>query len=175
MPQAADGPAKHGRSLVGFYVALGAVAAVVGLGAVMWKPLMMRYYEWRITRPGASATYDDLEAARGLARMGPAAAGTTRRILHGPVDNSHAALWGIRVEKATWALPLLVELALKNNDRNVDEVEFARNIDEVMFDIDCLTHEDFRGLEDTSVVVVQKRLSDWWEREGKAKYGGDVK
>jgi hypothetical protein len=39
----AAAPAKRGRSLVGFYVALGVVAALVGLGVLLYKPLTLCY------------------------------------------------------------------------------------------------------------------------------------
>jgi hypothetical protein len=43
MTEPADQPAKHGRSLTGFYVALGVVAALVGLGVCLHKPIRTRY------------------------------------------------------------------------------------------------------------------------------------
>ena len=48
MPEPTDQPARHGRSLAGFYVALGAVAALVGLGAWLWKPLTLAYAIHRV-------------------------------------------------------------------------------------------------------------------------------
>jgi len=36
-------PAKHGRSLVGFYIALSVVAVLVGVGVYLYQPLRLRY------------------------------------------------------------------------------------------------------------------------------------
>jgi hypothetical protein len=43
-------PIKHGKSLVGFYVALGVVAALVSIGTILWKPLHRAYSERAVTR-----------------------------------------------------------------------------------------------------------------------------
>jgi hypothetical protein len=43
MTQAGDQPAKHGRSLTGFYIAIGVVAVLFGLGVALYRPLRLRY------------------------------------------------------------------------------------------------------------------------------------
>ena len=48
MTDPADQPARHGRSLVGFYVALGVVAVLVGLGVLLYQPLRLRYAIHRV-------------------------------------------------------------------------------------------------------------------------------
>jgi hypothetical protein len=42
--------AKHGRSLLGFYIALGIAAALFALGAVLWKPLHRACSERAVAR-----------------------------------------------------------------------------------------------------------------------------
>jgi len=61
MPEAGDQPApsQQGRSLTGFYVAVGVVAALVGLGVLLYKPMAARYWVWKMAAygPGAFAPY----------------------------------------------------------------------------------------------------------------------
>ena len=78
MTEPAFQPAKHGRSLVGFYIALGVVAVLVGLGAWLYRPLMLAYAIHRVEqtaeylpiRPGMGIPVADrwlvycMEAAR---------------------------------------------------------------------------------------------------------------
>jgi len=52
-------PAKHGRSLVGFYIALGVVAAMIGLAGLLWKPASARLAFRRLWNRGASMTILD--------------------------------------------------------------------------------------------------------------------
>jgi hypothetical protein len=54
MPELADQPPKRERSLLGFYIAVGVVAALVGLGTLLFKPLRTQYAIYRVRH----ATYD---------------------------------------------------------------------------------------------------------------------
>jgi len=56
--------AKPGRSLVGFYVALGVVAALVGLGAWLYKPLHLRYAIYRLEHSVARDVPPDWQALK---------------------------------------------------------------------------------------------------------------
>ncbi len=40
---------KQGKSLLGFYIALGVVAALVGLGVWLWAPMRTRYRDWQVS------------------------------------------------------------------------------------------------------------------------------
>jgi len=50
---------NRARSLTGWYVALGAALALLGLGAVLYKPLAARYWIWRMPAygPGPSGHF----------------------------------------------------------------------------------------------------------------------
>ncbi len=45
MPDVAEQSAKHGQSLTGLYIAVGVLAMLVVLGAVLWQPLRAWYHE----------------------------------------------------------------------------------------------------------------------------------
>jgi len=62
-PRPADQPANRGRSLVGFYIALGVVAALVGLGAWMYAPLRLRYAIYRVEHPPAGSPLSSEQVA----------------------------------------------------------------------------------------------------------------
>ncbi len=55
MPEIADQSAKRGRSLTGFYIALGGVALVVGLGAWLYEPVKKRYAISQYRRAGSES------------------------------------------------------------------------------------------------------------------------
>jgi hypothetical protein len=50
MTETPDQPAKHGRSLGGFYIALGVVSALAAIGILLWRPLHTAYRERVTTR-----------------------------------------------------------------------------------------------------------------------------
>jgi hypothetical protein len=52
MPRVADEPARHGRNLIGFYLATGAVLVLFGLGVPLYRPLMARYWIWKMPAHG---------------------------------------------------------------------------------------------------------------------------
>jgi hypothetical protein len=47
MPEPADQPAKHGRSLKGFYITLGVIAALVSLGVALTPMARLQYHAWK--------------------------------------------------------------------------------------------------------------------------------
>jgi hypothetical protein len=59
--EAAERPTseKRPRSLTGFYLAMGAVLVLLGLGAVLYRPLAARYWIWRMPAygPGPSGHF----------------------------------------------------------------------------------------------------------------------
>jgi hypothetical protein len=54
MPEPADQPARPGRSLVGFYIAVGVVAALFVLSVSLYKPLRLRYAIHKLDRSPAA-------------------------------------------------------------------------------------------------------------------------
>jgi hypothetical protein len=63
MPESADQPAKHGRSLIGFYIALGVVATLVGLGVWLYRPLRLAY---AINRVESTVEYLPIRPGMGI-------------------------------------------------------------------------------------------------------------
>jgi hypothetical protein len=187
-PEAAGQPAR-GRSLVGFYIAIGVVAALVLLGAWLQAPLRIWYWEGAVRRACAASErlspYDSRgtlpirQAARGLAMVGPQARPALDRVLRDPeLSNSEWILWGIQDADAAWALPLVVREA--EAQEYYDDIaatalvvagslarqEFVNS--KAVYD---LMHTDSGKNLYKVIGPGRARLLDWWEREGKAKYG----
>jgi len=165
MPEPADQPAKHGRSLVGFYIALGVVAVLVGLGAWLWTPLKISYCERRVLDsslfPGQRS-----ESGERLARTWPAAAPAVERLLRSDSHSRKAMLNGLVWAKATWCLPLLAAECQRQDGSSDCAMAIALSAQKI-------SGQDFGGKENAELAV-QNFLS-WWEREGQAKYGGGGK
>jgi hypothetical protein len=190
VPVPGDQPAKHGRSLTGFYIALGVVAVLVGLGAWLWTPLRVLYWEREVRRtapipsenlvPGPRG-FDPrfvgprVQAARRLADIGPAAYASFNRLLNGSDDLlAIQVLSALGEPRDSWALPLIVHAASgKDAEKTPWAIGVAQNITDRKFyparpdtgqpRPPPLTEED--------VAQGQRNLLDWWEREGKAMYG----
>ena len=60
MPQATDQPATHGRSLTGFYIGVGVVAALVGLGVWQWTPMKVSYHAQSLRKLRTATATDAL-------------------------------------------------------------------------------------------------------------------
>jgi hypothetical protein len=61
-PRPSDQPAKHERSLVGFYSALGVLALLIGAFAILWTPLRVRYWEWEMRRHSTALEEEEKRA-----------------------------------------------------------------------------------------------------------------
>jgi hypothetical protein len=184
-PMAAP-PGGPGKSLTGFYIAIGAVGALFTLGAWLWTPVRVRYIEWGIRRttpmggllPGKE--YPHLRLARDLVDIGPPARAAVERLM----ADQNAYIQSALVRElgrpgATWALPMLVKEVVRDRDAGAwDVLEAVDKICDKRFSQGLLKRTadpkfGFTMTEWTSDASdkLRQRILDWWEREGKAKYG----
>jgi len=167
-------PGKSGRSLTGFYIALGVVAALVGLGAWLWTPARIWYWERQVKKApptevhGVQACNHDREiAACKLADLGPVAYPAFQRLLQSnDMDVRVNALIGVCNPRSTWALPLVAGSAQDQSNLPI--------IWTVVRTAEEITGQTFRtgGRSQEELFEARRRLLAWWEREGRAKYGG---
>jgi hypothetical protein len=157
-------PGKSGRSLTGFYIALGVVAALVGLGAWLWTPARIWHYERQFR---AAKTNSDLHAAaEKLGDVGPRALPAFKRLLQSEDYANRASVLhsGLGRPGHTWALPLIVETARDSDDTIAQDAIWAAE--------DVLGKRWVFGAQHLEYVPEARRsLLAWWEREGRAKYG----
>jgi hypothetical protein len=179
-------PVKRGRSLVGFYIALGVVAALFGVGTCLWTPLRIRLLERDVREACAPhQSYTRIKdpvrwtkAAKQLVGMGPAAYPALDRLLQdGSLPGRDLIIGTIEEDRATWALPLLVRAAWDSNDRLSGEALLAAGTlsGQAFVDRERLRPPSGMGPSywDYSSLLPEgrARLLSWWESEGQAKYG----
>ena len=177
MPEAGDQPApsQQGRSLTGFYVAVGVVAALVGLGTWLCKPAQVWYWERQVSKDpyyteanGLRVCNHDREvAAEELANLGPVAYPAFQRLLQSnDMDVRVNALIGVCNPRSTWALPLVAGSAQDQSNLPI--------IWTVVRTAEEITGQTFRtgGRSQSELLEARRKLMAWWEREGRAKYGG---
>jgi hypothetical protein len=105
-------PPKKGKSLLGFYIALGVVAALLGLGVWLWTPLKVQYYERQLLdssdeKPVHEVMYAGKKyrvgrqqwAAQKLVQCGPASLPALERLLR--PDRSNADDRSVRPLRTT--------------------------------------------------------------------------
>jgi hypothetical protein len=187
MPEPTDQPAEHGRSLAGFYITLGVVAALVGLGAWLWTPLRVSYLQYRMLKENPENEVSMLAATAHLnrrdeyysgdesygalatlARVGPAAYPAFARLFHSRNTSlKSGALVVLQHYRAIWAMPLIVDVALEQ-DKDIawEAVDTVQNL---VVGLDSgLRHG-------ASFEEARRGVRSWWEREGQAKYGEGIK
>lgn len=188
------------RGLLGFYIGAGVFAALALVAAFTWKPLAIGYYERQIKRKTpqgkegprtdglvlwgkfakrrffhrSTRRSPEAQAAVRLVNFGPAAGPAFRRLLrseNGNVRDLATIVLAARGARgATWALPMLVELA-QDEEENVAW--------QALITAELLTEQFFVPVVPTgtvgewprSLAASQQTLLDWWEKEGWAKYG----
>jgi hypothetical protein len=181
MPEPADQPARHTRSLTGFYIMLGVVAALVGAGAWVWKPALVKYHESRVrallSSEGVSGrkSSEDERVILKLAEIGPASLPAFERmILVERLPGSDELIYlGLDRREQTWAMPLLARLLVEHEVPVLDyhALNAAETLSQRMFfdrDFTPRNSRDFRG----DVERARQEFLAWWEREGQAQYGG---
>jgi len=180
--ETAGAPEEKGRSLAGFYIAVGIVAALVLLGAWLWTPVSIWYWE-RETRKACyeeaatistSSFSKSLQAANRLVRIGPPAYSALGRLLADRAMPLRIRVLGATVDsRADWALPLVVK-ASGDPDGSIAE--------QALVTACYLAERDFiTGQEGTLLSHIDKKRPDivatgrqklltWWESEGRARY-----
>ena len=181
--QAVDTPKKR-KGLLAFYVATGFLALLFVGFYFAWTPLRVLYWERKVrTKPRSSsgnpqgAVVQDSDArvlaAIKLAKLGTAARSAFRRLLNSPdMGVRTAALFGLRDSQPSWALPLLVEVC---SDKDQAVVCHALWAAEDICGRQFGPAQEFgpRG-NDAPLKAARRNFLDWWNREGKAKYGRGV-
>ena len=175
-------PPRTRRGMLAFYVGIGAVLALFVGGWFAWTPLRIWYWEqkassadtggsnfiplglagWPVS-PGNPCT----DAVSSLVAVGPQSLPAIRRLLHGTDQKrTLCVLAALRDPKSVWALPVLVELVRDDRDATARywAMRAAAGASGNAFPIFL----SGMGSEEED----HQRLLRWWEREGKAKYGG---
>lgn len=169
-------PVPSGPSLTGFYVALGAAAALVGLGAWLWTPARIWYWErevrrgspWNILVSGSMGvwTYSGppVDAARKLVGIGPRAGPAVSRLILSP-ESRHPVLQAVGDSRAQWVLPVLANACRKEADprSRIEMVVAAQELSGVNFGA-------WSMLADADLEKPYRSFLDWWDREGRARY-----
>ena len=180
MPEPAEQSATHGRSLTGFYIGLGVVAVLVGLGAWLWIPAKMWYWEREVrenSTPSSELPAADafLALDRGrlaadrLVAIGPRASpAVARMIAHSP-NSLKSIAQALGKHKARWAIPMLAEACRKETRTSC--------INAIVAAAEEITGESLQASVWTGSKeeASAKAFLKWWEREGESKYGGSVK
>jgi hypothetical protein len=177
--------------MLAFYVGTGLVLALLVGGWFAWTPLKMYRYEQKVLgmESGSAA---QLRAMREVAELGPVSRTVMRRLLANPDAGVRvSACRGLHLARQSWAVPLLIRAALDPepavagasiaavvNTADIASLKEAVNTaarPRVMLipEVGKRYTEDLPVIEDTrEVESLRSRLVSWWEREGKAKYGG---
>jgi len=178
-PVPAEAPGRK-KSLLGFYVGAGVLAFLFAVFCFVWTPLRIWYWEGQVLA-NAPTTELVLEgdpplagpctiAARRLADVGPSSAGALRRLLgEESVHLQFEVVAALRRPQDTWALPILGEVITREDPNYWVAVVALRNADRITGQ--DFPEEDPRQQKGDLVTPARKRFQDWWNREGKAKYG----
>lgn len=163
-----DKPVKR-RSLGGFYVATGVVVLLLVGFCFAWAPLKIWYWEREVS-PYDGSGRSSLAAVK-LVEIGPAAQDALKRLLSSGDHLVISAVLGAIKQacardqgrnKVDWVVPLVVPLTQGKDEADIDAaVQILRRF----------AGDDFcRDMK--SSAEIQAGVRDWWEKEGKAKYGG---
>jgi hypothetical protein len=161
---------------VGFYIAVGVVAALVGLGAWLWTPAKIRYLTWRVYHPGGERGTGEQGWNRTLAvdrliELGPRSTGAFDRILRSPdpevVGTALAELEGLRPK---WIMPLLARICREESgtDTAGTAAWLAERISGQNFSYSSPMDRFFSN----PPVAREQQFLEWWEREGRDQYAG---
>ncbi len=159
---------KKRKGMLGFYVGLGVVAALLVGGWFAWTPLRVSYYRRRVA--SLPDGRERLDAGVALARIGPPAEQALRELISSEdVLTRSYAVAGMHNGGSVFWLPLLVEASRDPEDYIADRAihavhERSRRTFDRPFDLS--------GSE--TLKAQRKMVLDWWEREGKAQYERDA-
>jgi len=184
MPDVAEQPRKHGRSMVGFYIAAGVVAVLVSLGPWLWAPAKIWYYERQVrvmshpemsfgelANEGSTIREQRTVAADELVAIGPMASDAVARLLAYSPGSLVSVAEAVGRQKAKWAVPILVE-ACRKETRIYCGTMIIGAVSEA-------TGRRFPLPVTTNALRVEERRVEmflaWWEGEGMAEYGGAPK
>jgi hypothetical protein len=177
-----DQPAKPIRGRIGFFIGLGVVAMVVVAWVWVVTPAEIRYWENRCREEGYRATSREtggvgedracVAAAENLVNLGPRTAPAVLRLLR-DMQTRCPTLEALVKARAKWALPVLAEVCSEMPDGSGGRFFLTNAAQDISgVDFGC---GGFLSHEARNEVGTPERFLQWWEREGKAKYGGDGK
>lgn len=165
------------RGLLAFYVATGVALALVVGGGLAWTPLRIAYFEHKVrscSGPVVKMAHGPLscmpercKAAESLIRMGPVTRPALARLLQEPDPMLRGdIILACSQTQDWWWMPLVIQA-----------VEAETKDEDFLLKIMLVTG----GLTGKSIIAQRtgeslgqahrRELLDWWESEGKAKYG----
>jgi hypothetical protein len=173
-------PQAKRHSLLGFYVGAGFLALLFAVFYFVWAPLRIWYWERQVL---ANAPTGELvlegdpplaspctTAARKLADVGPGSAGALRRLLGDEsVHLQFEIVAALRRSQDAWALPILGDVIADPDSNYWVVVVAARNAGRITGQE--FLEEDPEQPKQDLATPARKRFQEWWEREGKARYG----
>jgi len=166
MPEVTEqaSPPRPRRGMLGFYVAGFVFLGLVGLCAWLWTPIRILYWETKVTRAGAEGDgYSASAAAVELVRIGPAARPAIRRLLRSATPGLRwDMLTGIRDANQKWVVAEVVDSCRDEQDGKI--LGFAASVMRHLVGITLSARSE-------ETAALRRQILDWWEREGKAKYG----
>jgi len=195
-------PARpHSKRMRAFCVATGVALSLFALFYFAWTPVRVRYSAWRVdrntpfVRPKRATTpaeerdylrkgllafradpeafFRDCPEAKHiiyLMEAGPAARSTWRRFLRSS-RLGNTAMLALAAGESTWAMPMLIELA---QDDDKETAWHALITADLLVGNDRILGPTVKDQPEESRVACRRRLLEWWQREGKAKYGREA-
>jgi hypothetical protein len=158
------------RSLLWFYLLLALAAGAFAFFALAWRPLRAGHWERQVR---AAYERGDVKAAGKaldkLDALGPAArAAVGRLLLPNGAWYRGQVVQELGRKENRWMLPALVRLAREDGDAAV--VRLAISAAESMSG--RIFFPPVGGLDRAGLDEARSKLREWWDREGRAKFGG---
>jgi hypothetical protein len=175
----AQPPAEKRKTLLAFYVGMGAVLALAVAFYFAWTPLRVWYWE-REVRQSDTSLVTKIDSSHGTLLLSPRALAAMRlvdlrprafpalkRLLHHPDEGvRRETLFALEESgrRTMWAFPLLIEVVGKGD---FDAAHGAVRAAEKMSGRKFVQNYSYFSPE-----LTREQMLRWWEREGTAKYGG---
>jgi hypothetical protein len=179
--------------MLGFYVGMGVLLALAAGFYLAWTPARVCWHRRQVLEaPSGNAA--QWRAVRDTARLGPASETVVRELLAHPDTGVRlSACRGLHLAGQAWSVPLLVAAAGDSNPEVAGcAIAAAAGIADIAplnaavnaprgfgRPLVMLLPEKGEPLVQLPLVADRReveslrlRLMDWWEREGRARYGG---
>ena len=195
---------KKRKGMLGFYVLTGVALALFGSFYFAWTPLKVRYWERELTRffestaggrsgyaitqnSGVPTTVScgtrNTRALSKLLEIGPPARSALERTCASFPSQRSLIIGYLGCPQGMWTFPLVIEAACEQDSLvAVSAVDAAERLSGQSFfpkgprmvrskpGPGAMSRE----IGDSELAAARKNLLDWWEREGKAKYGSST-
>jgi hypothetical protein len=156
----------------GFYIGISVIVMLFVGGWLAWTPLRVWYWERGVR--GAATDEERTDCITGLVLVGPSAYPAVKRIYDSlnATDKRGLLAFLQSLPETEWSLPLYVETA---RGAEITQENFMLVSDAVNGGLGYAGLKGTGQKKDETLVAVLRRdrkvLLDWWEREGRAKYG----